>query len=585
MNITNWKVRTRLTLGFGSMTVLLVLMAVIAITSMHRVNLHMAGIASDRTEEIALANKVMANTDAIAIALRNMMLTDNVDDRREQMNTVTRSRDSIGEALDKLTANAGTAQAKQVLQAVKEQRGRYISGQNELVGLIESGQVDQARLYLSAQLRPVLASYKESIQAMIDFQLGLMSESADAAASTYETTSNAMIAVALLGLVTAAGLGLLITRGLLLELGGEPRDAVELARFVAKGDFTHEVAVRNGDSESLMAQLAVMQAGLSKLISNIRLSTSTISTASNEIASGNGDLSSRTEEQASSLEETASSMEELTSTVNQNAENARQANQLAIGASEIAARGGDVVREVVGTMSGISHASKKIADITSVIDGIAFQTNILALNAAVEAARAGEQGRGFAVVASEVRNLAQKSAAAAKEITALISDSVERVETGSRLVDQAGTTMEEIVTAVRRVTDIMGEITAASQEQSSGIGQVSQAITQMDQVTQQNAALVEEVAAAAESLNEEAQTLARLIASFRTASGGAEAGAMLKDLPVRRAAAPSAASAGVERRGQNRARNVTRLPASAPKSSKPASSIEATGTDGGWVEF
>jgi methyl-accepting chemotaxis protein len=269
---------------------------------------------------------------------------------------------------------------------------------------------------------------------------------------------------------------------------------------------------------------------MSDMVVQIKESTETISTASDEIAKGNADLSQRTEEQASSLEETASSMEELTSTVKQNAENARQANQLAVGASDVAVKGGNVVKQVVTTMNGISESSKKIADIISVIDGIAFQTNILALNAAVEAARAGEQGRGFAVVATEVRNLAQRSAAAAKEIKELITDSVGKVDAGSKLVDEAGKTMDEIVSSVKRVTDIMAEITAASQEQSSGIEQVNQAITQMDEVTQQNAALVEEAAAAAESMQEQAGSLLQAVSQFKVEL---EAGMAKKPAPVR----------------------------------------------------
>ncbi|MES1981829.1 MAG: methyl-accepting chemotaxis protein [Pseudomonadota bacterium] len=293
-------------------------------------------------------------------------------------------------------------------------------------------------------------------------------------------------------------------------------DVLRVANLLAKGDLT-EAIVKDypGTFGAVKAGMNGTVENLKELVGQIRDATDTINTASKEIAAGNSDLSQRTEEQASSLEETASSMEELTSTVKQNAENAKQANQLAIGASDVAAKGGAVVSQVVTTMSSINDSSRKIVDIISVIDGIAFQTNILALNAAVEAARAGEQGRGFAVVAGEVRNLAQRSAAAAKEIKALIGDSVEKVEGGSKLVAQAGQTMEEIVASIRRVTDIMSEITAASTEQSAGIEQVNLAITQMDEVTQQNAALVEEAAAAAESLEEQAQNLSVSVATFK----------------------------------------------------------------------
>ena len=367
-------------------------------------------------------------------------------------------------------------------------------------------------------------------------------------------------------------------------LGGEPAAATAVANRIAAGDLAHEVAVREGDSASLMAAMARMQQNLAGIVGQIHDTAGAITTASAEIAAGNADLSQRTEEQASSLEETASSMEELSSTVKQNAENARQANQLAIGASAVAVKGGQVVGEVVGTMSSINDSSKKIVDIISVIDGIAFQTNILALNAAVEAARAGEQGRGFAVVASEVRSLAQRSAAAAKEIKALIGDSVDKVGAGTKLVDEAGKTMQEIVTSVKRVTDIMSEITAASQEQSAGIEQVNQAITQMDEVTQQNAALVEQAAAAAEAMQEQTQSLTQAVAAFDVGRTVVPAGldrstgtAQEKQAPFRRRA---------ERRGPNRAPNVARLPAKPAKPRAEAAKAKAAaGGEEQWEEF
>lgn len=307
------------------------------------------------------------------------------------------------------------------------------------------------------------------------------------------------------------------------------QQAINIANAIATGDLTKQIEVTStNETGRLLQALKTMNGNLIDLIAKVRTGTDQIATASGEIASGNSDLSQRTEEQASNLEETASSMEELTSTVKQNADNARQANQLAAGATEVAIKGGTVVGQVVQTMNSINESSKKIVEIISVIDGIAFQTNILALNAAVEAARAGEQGRGFAVVATEVRTLAQRSASAAKEIKDLISDSVAKVENGTRLVDEAGTTMNEIVSAVKRVTDIMSEISAASQEQSSGIEQVNQAVTQMDRVTQQNAALVEEAAAAAESMQEQAQALTHAINTFKLAESHSEPAMAIK---------------------------------------------------------
>jgi methyl-accepting chemotaxis protein len=314
---------------------------------------------------------------------------------------------------------------------------------------------------------------------------------------------------------TLLAIGVVITRSLLRQLGGEPAYAAGIARSIAAGDLTVAIDVKQGDQSSLLHGIKAMRDDLAKIVGEVRSGTDTIATASSQIAAGNQDLSSRTEEQASSLEETAASMEELTGTVQQNADNARQANQLAASASEVAIKGGSVVSQVVDTMASINDSSKKIVDIISVIDGIAFQTNILALNAAVEAARAGEQGRGFAVVASEVRNLAQRSAAAAKEIKTLIGTSVETVAVGNKLVSEAGSTMDEVVASVRRVTDIMAEITAASNEQSSGIAQVNQAIAQMDAVTQQNAALVEQASAAAESMQDQAARLSQVVGVFR----------------------------------------------------------------------
>ena len=328
-------------------------------------------------------------------------------------------------------------------------------------------------------------------------------------------TLSGMIWGGLAAALLAAFFSVWIMRGVLRQLGGEPKYAAEVASRIAGGDLTAEVQIKTGDNSSLLCSLSTMQDSLKTLVSNIKDSTDSVSTGASEIAAGNSDLSRRTEEQATALEETASSMEQMTATVKQNAENARQASQLARGASGIAAKGGQAVGQVVATMSSINESSRKIVDIIAVIDGIAFQTNILALNAAVEAARAGEQGRGFAVVASEVRNLAQRSATAAKEIKALIGDSVSKVENGARQVDEAGNIMEEIVAAVTRVTDLMAEISAASNEQSAGIEQINRTIIQMDEATQQNAALVEEAAAATESLEEEAQSLSAAASVFK----------------------------------------------------------------------
>jgi methyl-accepting chemotaxis protein len=353
---------------------------------------------------------------------------------------------------------------------------------------------------------------------------------ADAA---YRSARSLMITFGVLALAMAVLAAWLISRSLLRQLGGEPADAVAIAGRIAAGDLAVPIDTRIGDETSLMHAMRSMRDSLAHIVDQVRTGTDTIATASAQIAAGNFDLSARTEEQASSLEETASSMEEMTSAVKQNADNARQANSLAVSASHVAEKGGDVVSQVVSTMGAINQSAQKIVEIIGVIDGIAFQTNILALNAAVEAARAGEQGRGFAVVATEVRNLAQRSAAAAKEIKALISDSVEKVDSGNKLVEEAGATMHEVVDSIKRVTDIMSEIVAASEEQAAGIDQVNRAMTQMDGVMQQNAALVEQAAAAAQSLREQADHLTEVVGVFAPAGGpGVPVRAALRLAPV-----------------------------------------------------
>jgi methyl-accepting chemotaxis protein-1 (serine sensor receptor) len=407
-----------------------------------------------------------------------------------------------------------------------------------------------------------------------------------AAQAAVDARRATLISLVLMGVVcaVAVGGGFVFIRATIRPI----QHAVDVAGAVAAGDLSVPVKVHGRDEISeVMASLREMQQRLAAVVGSVRQNADSVATASAQIAQGNLDLSSRTEEQASALEQTAASMEELASTVRQNADNARQANQMAAGASEVAQRGGAVVGQVVDTMAGITESSQRIAEIIGVIDGIAFQTNILALNAAVEAARAGEQGRGFAVVAGEVRSLAQRSAEAAKEIKSLISVSVERVGQGSELVDQAGKTMAEIVAAIRRVTDLMGEISAASTEQSAGVAQVGEAITQMDQATQQNAALVEESAAAAESLKVQAGQMVQTVSVFKLAAGAAGSPASpVAAAPARPAAPVGHTWHGEERRGPQRATNVKRLaapkPAAQPDAAAPAA--PRNGTDD-WESF
>jgi methyl-accepting chemotaxis protein len=380
------------------------------------------------------------------------------------------------------------------------------------IAAIRANDMSRATEILHGPMGQQLAMMIPEMNALVKENLEVSKRAFDQSQSTYQLVRNSFIVGILFGLLMAIVIGIWLVRSITRPLEA----AVKIAHGVAAGDLTQRIEARSTDETGrLMQALGKMNDSLAKIVGDVRVGTEAITTASSEIAAGNLDLSSRTEQQASSLEETASSMEELTSTVRQNADNARQANQLAVTASEVAVKGGTVVGQVVDTMSSINESSRKIVDIISVIDGIAFQTNILALNAAVEAARAGEQGRGFAVVASEVRNLAQRSAAAAKEIKALIDDSVGKVDAGSKLVGEAGSTMNELVDSVKRVTDIMSEIMAASEEQSSGIEQVNQAIAQMDQVTQQNASLVEEAAAAAESMQDQSRKLTEVVGAFK----------------------------------------------------------------------
>ncbi|CAN7612753.1 methyl-accepting chemotaxis protein [Acidovorax sp. LjRoot117] len=401
---------------------------------------------------------------------------------------------------------------KKLFAEIGALRTIYLKNRDDIFALKKEGKVDEANAMLVKQFMPEAANYAAKMDELLNNQREQVDALGRAVEENRQTSRQLLIALGVLSVAVAALFSWVLSRSVTVPLG----QASDLARRVAAGDLTATVPQHGKDEVgALMESLALMQANLASVVNNVRHGAESVSNASSEIAQGNTDLSSRTEHQASALQQTAASMEQLNSAVRNNADNARQANQLAMTASSVAAQGGAVVGDVVETMKGINDASRKISDIIAVIDGIAFQTNILALNAAVEAARAGEQGRGFAVVASEVRSLAGRSAEAAKEIKNLIHASVERVEHGTALVDKAGETMSEVVSSIRRVTDIMGEISAASGEQSAGVAQVGEAVTSMDQATQQNAALVEEMAAAASSLRNQAHDLVQVVAVFK----------------------------------------------------------------------
>jgi len=517
MKFNDFTIGARLGGAFAALLVLMGAMLGTALWQLDRID-EAKAIMGDTNHKTKLAREWLQGVATNSVrTLAKAKSTDPADEQYydREMKAVSAHVNELQQELESLVQSD---KGKALLADVAARRKAYSDIRTEAFRRkAAEGMNAGVNAFIGERMLPAMKEYVAAVEAVVAFQETLFAEAEARIDSVYAEARRALIGMGLLALACGGVFGVLLTRGITRPLVR----AVGLAQQVASGDLTARIEVTSRDEVGdLLAALQRMNASLLATVSEVRAGTDTIVSASQQIASGNLDLSSRTEEQASSLEETASSMEELTSTVRQNAEHAREANVLARSASEIAVRGGEVVSQVVTTMAAINESSKKIADIIGVIDGIAFQTNILALNAAVEAARAGEQGRGFAVVASEVRNLAQRSAGAAKEIRALIGDSVARVDAGGQLVEQAGSTMHDVVQGISRVTDIMAEIASASAEQTLGIEQVNAAITQMDDVTQQNAALVEEASAAAASLEEQAAALARLVATFKVDDGG-----------------------------------------------------------------
>jgi methyl-accepting chemotaxis protein len=523
MNLTTMKVGKRLGLGFA-----LVLILLIAVTSL---GISRMALIQDRLEDIVnvsnVKSRLIIDMRAIVydrqVSLRNLTLLTDIDDMSKDLKKIDEQSKSYNEKETKLAEmlknEHGTSEENTLFTKLKDKEKAAASLPNMARDLGLANNPESATIALIKKIRPVQDEWFKVLDELVNLEDKQNALVAEEAKSAFGNARNVLLMLGGLALILGIIAAVIITRSLLKQLGGEPDYAADIASQIAAGDLSGIIDTDNGDTESLLAEMKTMRDSLVNIVGQVRVGTDTIATASREIATGNLDLSSRTEQQASSLEKTTASMKELTTTVKQNADNAREANKLAASASDVARQGGVVVAEVVDTMSSINESAKKIVDIISVIDGIAFQTNILALNAAVEAARAGEQGRGFAVVASEVRSLAQRSAAAAKEIKTLIGDSVEKVEIGSKLVGQAGATIDEVVSSVRHVTDIIAEISAASQEQSSGIEAVNLAIIEMDGMTQQNAALVEEAAAAAQSLQDQAGELAKVVSIFKLNPG------------------------------------------------------------------
>ncbi len=516
-SLNSLKIGSRLSLVFAIVLALMVGIAALGLTGMARIQSALEDIARVNNTEARLATGMRAAVKDTAIFSANIVLLNDVAGMQTELEKLKKSQAAYERAQEQLgsmfsTLAETTAKENELFAKAKEMKAVAQPALQKVVDLGLQNKSDEAALVLMKTLQPAQQAWLAVLEELVNLEDQQNVEADQAAGVTYTASRNWMLALSAL----AIGVGVLAAWRLSVGILRPIRQAVSLAETVAAGDLSSRVVVNGRDETAdLLRALVAMNDSLVQIVGQVRQSSDSIATGSAQIATGNADLSQRTETQASNLEQTAASMEELTSTVKTNADTARTADQLAGSAAAAAVKGGEVVGQVVATMQDIAAASKKIADIIGVIDGIAFQTNILALNAAVEAARAGEQGRGFAVVASEVRLLAQRSASAAKEIKALIGASVDRVEAGTRQVGEAGHSMDEIVAQVKRVSDLIGEISSATAEQTSGIGQVGEAVTQLDQVTQQNAALVEESAAAAESLRQQAARLAEVVSVFR----------------------------------------------------------------------
>jgi methyl-accepting chemotaxis protein len=585
MNLSNLKISTRLFLAFGTLVMLSLITSGLALYELKGIQRGVETIVTDNNVKISLINDEIDAVHTVTRVIRTIALLADEGQKAVERKKIVAAREKYDKAHAAILQLNPSAQGRAKIATIEAAAAKARPLNDKVIELGLNNQQQEAAVLLMGEGATATGAWQGALADYLHFQEADNLAHFKAVQSDYLAARNGLIISALVSLLVAAGLALLVIRSIVNQLGGEPTDVAKLANAIADADLSTSIAVRQGDSISVVAAMARMQNALTTIVGSVRGNADSVANASAEIAQGNHDLSGRTEQQASALEQTAASMEQLSATVKQNADYARQANQLAASASSVAVQGGNVVSLVVETMKGINESSRKIADIIQVIDGIAFQTNILALNAAVEAARAGEQGRGFAVVATEVRSLAGRSADAAKEIKNLINASVERVEHGSSLVDQAGATMTEVVGSIRRVTDIMGEISAASTEQSLGVSQIGEAVTQMDQATQQNAALVEEMAAAASSLKSQASDLVQTVSVFRL---GPQAGQYAQRTSYAHASPVAAVRTTLPRPSLARVsaappRRITAPPAKLPMSKAPAA--PAKGANADWEAF
>jgi methyl-accepting chemotaxis protein len=532
----NMRVATKLGLAFAMLLLLSACIGISAIVGLAAVNHTANSLSSDWMPSMRVVQDMKSQVARIRTREFQYIISNDQIEMDKYDKVISTDLDDLAKMQERFVKLAETAEEKKLYQDFLVMWDQYLDQDKKIRAAMRAGDEATAKALIRGESNKLIVALRGQIDKLVVLYGDGGNAAAAAGEQTYVTARHWIIALLVLSIVLGAAAAVTITRWLTRTLGGEPAYAVAIAGRIAAGELSMPIRTRANDERSLLHAMGKMRDSLAAIVGEVRSSTDTITGAAAEIAAGNDDLSARTEQQASALEQTAASMEELTSTVRQNTANAEAANDLALNASSIAQKGNVVVARVVETMGNINGSSRKIADIISVIDSIAFQTNILALNAAVEAARAGEQGRGFAVVATEVRNLAHRSATAAKEIKVLINDSVEQVDAGSKLVAEAGATMDEVLGSVQQVTEIMKEISAASREQSAGIEQVNQAITEMDQVTQQNSTLVEEATVASRSMQEQAQALQQLVAVFQLAAAGSLAAPMASARPVRRAA-------------------------------------------------